>query len=340
MIIAEGVDVKIGVFDIETLLEMFDLGVYDPDLDQWYEFEISAYRNDMYKIVSFYTGRKFDYWVSFNGIRFDHPVLEFIVEEHQKWAELSNLEICKIISDFAGKTIEDANFGIRPRYNESNFHVKPIDLFLIHHFDNDAKRTSLKWCEFMMNMDVEEMPIHHLSTGMTFYEVETVKSYRRNDVLATLKLLKVTLGEVSVPGLVEEYLGKNKIQDRFDVENETGLKCLNWNDVKIGEEWNKLNYMKAENIKDPRTLLPKKVVYPYGKKFKNYFPKSMDFQTDQLKDFIKYVGNQYVKNEEQEFKITINKTTHTFAKGGIHSGEKHRRLLPPNKFILRDADVN
>lgn len=353
MIIAKGIDVPIGIFDIETLLECFDVGIFDMDTREWTEFQVSVYKNELFAFVKFYKQNKFKYWVSFNGISFDHPVLEYIVDNHQDWFDKSSLEICKMISDYAGKIIEDQNYGIAPRYREHNFSVNALDVFRIHHFDNEARRTSLKWTEFMMNMDVEEIPIHHLATGLTEKDIEDIQSYRKNDVIATAALLYITLGDlVSVIALIKEffgydmnldelkdYMGKNKIQDRFDVEAETGMKCLNWSDVKIGEEWNKLDYKEAEKIRDDKVLFNRKVKYPFGQKFKNFFPPSMDFKTENLKKFFKIVGETPVLAMKQEFSITIGNTLYTVAKGGLHSTEKNRTIIPIEGRILRDADV-
>jgi hypothetical protein len=353
MVIAEGKNVKIGVWDIETLKELFDIGVYDPDTKEWIEFQVSKYRNDLFSIIKLYQDSPFDYWVSFNGINFDHQVMEFIVKNYEKWIDFEPLQITGKIHDFVQRMIDDQNYGITPPFKESNFLCKPIDVFRIHHFNNEARRVSLKWCEFMMNMDVEEMPIHHSKTELTEEEISQIQSYRRKDVLATLALFYITLGQVDkVSEIVFEttfikqnlkelsdYLGKNKIQDRFDVIEETGMNCLNWDDVKIGEEWNKLNYKEIEKIKDDNQLFSRKIVYPFGKKFKNYFPKSMDFQTEKYKNFIENIGNQYVKNEKQEFKIKIQDLYHTFAKGGIHVMSSNRKIICPNRWILRDCDV-
>ena len=135
-------DVKIGVFDIETLREMFDIGVYDPDSGEWREFEISKRKNELYQFIKYYTSKPHDYWVSFNGNNFDIQVLEYIKENYQNWFDLSNLEICSKIADFAHKRIDDQNYNISPPYEEDKFTIPSIDLFKIHHFDNKAKMTS------------------------------------------------------------------------------------------------------------------------------------------------------------------------------------------------------
>ncbi len=339
MVIANGVEKKLGICDIETLLECFDVGAYDPDTQQWVEFEVSRYKNELFAFVKWYTSKPYDFLVTFNGISFDQPVLEWVVDNHQKWVDLSNLQICEKISNFAQELIEGSRYGLFPPYKESRFTIPAIDVFRIHHFDNEARRTSLKWCEFMMNMDVEEMPVHHLQRGLTEDDIRQVQAYRRHDVLATYKLLLLTLGQdIGVPELAD-YVGKNKIEERLTYISETGLPCLNWSDVKIGEEWNKMDYMKSEKITDDRSVFPTKVRYPYGKKFKEFFPKTMKFKTKKLQDFITHLGNQYVKAEKQEFPITIGQTTYTIAKGGIHSTEKNRKLVIPDGWDAEDADV-
>ncbi len=338
MVIAEGMDVKLCIFDIETLRGLFDVGIYDVDKKEWVEFEISKYRNDLYSFVSYYTKKHYDYWVSFNGINFDHQVLQYVVEKYHEWYDLGGLEICALIHDFVQKIIDDQRYDIQPPYKEYQFPVKCIDVFKIHHFDNEAKRTSLKWCAFMLNMSVEEMPIHHTTVDLSPEDIQTVKNYRKNDVEVTERVLQLTLGNIDLPEL-KDYKGKNKIQDRFDVQRETGMECLNWSDVKIGEEWNKLDYKNAENIKDDSLLFTKKVKHPFGQKFKNFFPRTMSFLTDTLKDFANTLGETFVTAKEQEFPVRFGKTDYMIKKGGIHSTEKNRMIIPPKGYILRDADV-
>lgn len=348
MLIAHGVEKKLGICDIETLKELFDVGVWDIEKQEWIEFEVSAYKNELYEFVKWYTSHPLDYLVTFNGIGFDQQVMEWIVDNHQKWFDLTNLEICDKVHRYAQKVIDDSRYGLFPRYKENGFSIPAIDVFKIHHLDNEAKMTSLKWCAYMMNMDVEEMPHAHDKVGLTEQEVQEIRSYRRNDCRVTEGMLYLTLGQVekiveinggySIEELMD-YKGKNKIQDRLDIQKVTGMACLNWSDVKIGEEWNKVDYMSSEDIRDPSLLFPKKVIQPFGQKFKKFFPHTMKFTTEHMQKFIEFVGNHHIKNEKQEFPITIGSTTYTMAKGGLHSTEKNRKVKIPKGFNCTDADV-
>jgi hypothetical protein len=338
MILADKIDSKIAVFDIETLKELFDIGVYNPDTGIWTEFQISKWKNDLFKIVKLYTSSDFDYWVSFNGIGFDHQVLEYIVENYNDWYDLDNQQIVDKIYEFSQKVIDDQKYNLPPSYQEDDFQVKSIDLFRIHHFDNENRRTSLKWCAFMMDADVEEMPIHHTATGLVPSDVDIITSYRRNDVLVTYKLLEITLGITDLEHL-KDYKGKNKIQDRFDIFHTTGMYCINWSDVKIGEEWNKLDYKISQGMENEKGLYPKNVVQPFGKPFSKYFPNTISYQTDELNYFKESFGKEFVKAQKQKFTFRMGETTYTIAKGGLHSNEGARRIVVPKGFILGDADV-
>lgn len=190
----------------------------------------------------------------------------------------------------------------------------------------------------MMDMNVEEMPIHHSKVGLTQEEVEIILEYMKNDIIVTYKLLELTIGIVHVPHL-KNYEGKNKIQDRFDIKKETGLECLNWSDVTIGEEWNKLDYKIAEKIEKERDLYPKKVEHPFGKKFKQFFPSTVNFLTEKMKEFQDSFGKETILANKQKFKISIGSTSYTVAKGGLHSNEGPRRIIVPEGMICTDADV-
>lgn len=338
MRIAEGYDVKLVVYDIETPTGCFDIGIYDPDENKWTEFEISKYRNDLRDFVKFYLNNPYKFWVSFNGIGFDHQVLQYILESAEEWDGADGHEIAGWIAEFSDRIIDDGKYDIPPPYKEEQFPVNCIDLFRIHHFNNKQRRTSLKWCAFMMNMDVEEMPIHHKTEHFTQKMIDELKSYRTNDVLVTYELLKLTIGITDVPELAD-YKGKNKIQDRIDVMKETGMECLNWSDVQIGEEWNKADYLRSIKVKHPGDIFPKKVKHPFGKKFKEFFPKSMDFKSKELGEFSKKLGEEYIKNKKQEFPVSVGRSVYTVAKGGIHSTEKHRNILPAEGWRLTDIDV-
>ena len=276
---------KVQIFDIETLVEQFLATFYNPETQQWKEFSINRNENQLFELVNYLNENDFSYLVGFNNCSFDAQVLEFILRYHEKWVDLTNLEIARIISEFAQECISRSNYGLFPFFREEFFTNRHIDLFKIHHFDNENRRTGLKWLEFMMDLpDVEEMPVHFLKTDLTNEEIQIVKNYCRNDVIATYKFYLYTIGEVDD----EIYKGKNKVQDRLDTIEEYGLPitAINWSDVRIGDELNLLGYTKLTGL-GKNQIYDKKYSRGATKKFKfkDCIPDYVEFVTPEFKKF-------------------------------------------------------
>ena len=324
------------IYDIETIRAIFLVCVYDPKEDKTYDFEVSRRKNQLDSLIKFINTHEEYYWVSFNGIHFDAQVIEYILRNHEKWIDYSIDEILARIYQKAQDIIDDGNYDIMPQYKEEQLSFKQIDLFTIWHFENLARRTSLKSLEFFMCLEnIEELPINHTVTEMTDNQMNDVISYCFNDVFATYQFYKITVGDTDMI----LYKGENKIEDRLIMEREFDLKCLNWNDVKIGAEWNKLDYLNMTK-KAEKDIHPKEIKTFYGKPFKKFFPKWCKYQTPELKKFVREFGDKYATAQKQEFKFTFpNNLTATIAKGGIHSSEQGRFLKPKEDEIFLQLDL-
>lgn len=326
---------NLQVYDLETLKCCFLGGFYNPDTKSYNEFEISKYKNDLYKLVKFYTSENIDYCIGFNNVGFDAQVLHFISENHQKWIDNSNLEIASIIYNFVQNLIESQKYNLPLPYYESNFKVNQIDVFKIFHFDNKSKSCSLKQCQFAMNWyNVETMPIHHNVASLTENEILSISSYMQNDIFSTLEVFKWCLGDSPNPN----YKGKNKIEDRFAMIEEEGLNCLNWSDVKIGEESNLKDYLEISKRKKD-TVFPIKPKHFYGMKYKNFFPNTVEFQSDKVKEFIKKIGNTTILKDKQEFKIELGGNNICIGRGGLHSSETGRIIKSNDQYQITQCDI-
>lgn len=295
-------DIDVVVYDIETPKEMFLIVIYDPESRQYFRFEISRRKNQINKFIRFVERYDDVFWVGFNNIRFDAQVVEWILRNYEKWGEKSGEEIAEMIYQKAQDVIDDSNYNVFPEYREEQLSLKQLDLFTIWHFNNENRRTSLKAVEFSINFEnIEESSIPFNKTGMTDKDMEDMIHYCVNDVNATYQLYLITRGQTELP----LYKGKDKLADRHLMEEEFELKCLNWDDVKIGAEWNKIDYMKLTK-KSEKELKPEKVRHFYGKRFRQFFPKTVRFQTPELKKFVRELGNTFVLNKKQEFKFDFS----------------------------------
>lgn len=328
---------KLLTFDIETLKAIFLLCVYDVQTGEEYSFEISRRKNQIDLLIKFLEEHEDYWWIGFNNLRFDSQVVEWMYRNYHKWWDIPSIEIAKMAYQKAQDVIDDANYEVFPEYKESQLSFKQIDLFTIWHFNNENRRTSLKAVEFAIDFEnIEELPVDVHKEDMTDEEMDDVISYCFNDVRATYQFYLITIGDTSLA----LYKGENKIEDRLIMEREFGLPCLNWDDVKIGSEWNKLDYVKMTGRAE-KDLKPLVVEQFYGKRFKKFFPKTVKFQTKSLKEFVTNLGNTFVLNKKQEFKYTFsNGLMITLAKGGAHSNEVGRFLKPKEDEIYLSCDIS
>lgn len=334
--------VKGRIYDIECLVLMFCVVFYDWETETFQYFEISKHQNDLYSLVKYLEDRDFEYMIGFNNINYDMQIIQYILNNYENWYELGGEEIARKLSKFSGRVIDATNYGNFPPFRESEFSIKQIDLFRIHHFDNENRRTGLKWLQYMMNWwNVEEMPYHFLDETLNREQLLEIQEYCKNDVLSTYKFFLYTLGEVQH----EFYQGKNKIADRLGLIEEGLLpeEAINYSDSKIGDELNKKSYCKRTNKKINDLYLLKKnrgATKPFT--YSQAIPSYVKFQTPEFKAFfekIKKIRVSLKQSDKQEFPITFRGTTYVIARGGIHSNESHRIIIPNENEILRDADV-
>jgi hypothetical protein len=332
---------EVEVYDIECLAGMFLYCGFNPTSETWVEYEISEYRNDLFGVVKHLQSLRGKYLISYNGLSYDAQILQYIIDNHQRWIDYDGIRIVRIIKKFSNKVIDDGNYDLFPPFREEELEGTNIDLLKIHHFDNENKRTSLKWLEFSMDFyNVEEMPYPHTQEVFTPAEIQEIKDYCRNDVEATYEFWKYTIGEVEH----EEYRGKNKVQDRLDLieEMKFPVKALSWSDVKLGDEINKKGYCDLTGITAKQLYDLKKNRKPTRKfTYGDCIPEYVKFRTQAFQNFcerMKKVKVNLMHKEEYPFVIPGGIYL-TIAKGGIHSNEKNRIVEPRWNEILLDADI-
>ena len=324
------------IYDIETMKELFLVGIYVPKTDQYYEFEVSKFDNQLDKFVKFAETHKDHFWVGYNNLRFDSQVVEWVLRNHEHWNEHTSLEITAKIAQKAQDVIHDANFDVFPEYRETDLSLRQLDLFKIHHFDNKNRRVSLKRLEFEMDLEnIEEMPIHHDKINMTYEEVQVTKDYCKNDVSATYQFYRVTIGDTDHP----IYHDNNQIELRQNIEEEFGIPCLNYSDSKIGDEMIKKYYCEQKGMEYKE--LPKKGYFRKSIAVKNCIADYVTFQTPELQDFLKRIkklnlGLQDDFKEELHFYDNV----YSFMKGGLHTENKPKVFEADDEYEIIDWDVS
>lgn len=327
---------KYLIYDIETMKELFLIVLYDVETSEYHSFQVSTFTNNLDRLMLFLENHKDYYYVGYNNMRFDSQVVEYIYRTYENWHDLSGLEITGKIHQFAQDTIDDANYEVFPKYSEAMLSFKQIDLFKINHYDNKNRRVSLKRLEFEMDFEnIEEMPIHHTKTDMSIEEIELTIEYCYNDVDATYEFFKITTGNCEHP----LYKKNNQIQLRDDIQQEFGIKCLNYSDSKIGDEIVKKYYSEEKKISIKE--IPNKGFFRKNIKVKDCIAPYVTFKTKQLKNFHKEIKGRVlsVKDEFVE-SIVFNGLEYTFAKGGLHSVNLPNIFEADDEHEIIDWDVS
>jgi hypothetical protein len=195
------------IYDVETYKDAFIFCTPE------HVFEISIRKNQSKELRSYLDDLidQNDEMVGFNNVYFDYPIIHYFYDHYQTVTSEKLYELGQDIINDKFKHVIWSN----------NRYIKQIDLFLINHFDNMAKRTSLKNLEFVLHMhNVQELP-YEPSQTLTHSQIDEIIHYCKNDVKATSLLYKACIPV---------------IEFRNDLSLKYGIDFTNHNDVKIGKD--------------------------------------------------------------------------------------------------------
>lgn len=228
---------KDWVWDCETYPNFFSLAAMKADGTEKQVYEISDRKNDTEDLLVFLRKMKVGNCrlVGFNSLNFDYCLIHWILQKAIR-AKRSNKTLklkAKQLYDQAQKIIESASEeGFGSTIKDADVIIPQLDLFKMNHFDNKAKRTSLKLLEFnMRSNNIEDLP-YAVGTYLTEDEMDEVISYNFNDVQETLNFY---------------YHCYDSIAFRQDLSAKYGFDCTNLNDTKIGEKF----FMRRIEMENP-----------------------------------------------------------------------------------------
>lgn len=216
---------RVWVYDIECLSNLFTCTFLDRDSDDIKSFYIHPDDpNLLNNITAFhrFCREQVKGGIGFNNVEYDYPVLHYFINTSEK-------DVRKYAADFPARMYARSQEVIRPRTKKEKYEVRigkresyfvNRDLYLLNHYDNHAKRTSLKDLEVRLKMDnVQDMPYEHWEE-IPFDAVPAVMEYNLNDVIATKQFYLVN---------------RPKIKMRHVLSNKYGVNMRNYNDPKMGE---------------------------------------------------------------------------------------------------------
>jgi len=281
-------------------------------------FEISERINELGAYIKHLEG--LDGMIGFNNISYDYPLIHYILTNKEVLLKLKWDAVNDLLYKESQKIINTEWSSV----NNWDVIIPQLDLFLIKHYNNSARSTSLKWLEFTLRWKkLQDLPFK-FNEPVKKEDIQKVIDYNLNDVLATFHFME------------KECL--NDITFRKNMSVKLGHDVMNYSDVKIGEYINRITYEKLsgrnyKEFKDKRT---------YRKTFKmsDIIPSIIKFKSQQLKDFLDTLKvKEFTEDDNIDELLTFGDTVVKFAKGGLHSEDIPRIVKCKDNYHLIEFDI-
>ena len=321
----ETAGMKFYTYDLETFRNFFSFAGKFYGEDKIYTFEISDRKNERTELLSHLSFIKNTgaYMVGFNSLGFDYPILhELLVNPHT-----FGFEKAKQLCD---KIIGGQNYGGPNPYSKrlGDRIIPQIDLVKINHFDNNARRCSLKALQFAMRSDsVEDLP-YDPNLPVTHEQMDHMLTYNVHDITETEKFL----------GHCMELITKRKeLLDKGILRGDV----LNYSDVKIGKEYliNKIGrskcFVKGKPIQTPRQYIEfKSIIIPKIKFQQESFNNVLTWFKGKTLDCINTKNNSHIKLQSKLGGLDFH-----FGAGGVHASVESKYFESDDDYVIKDIDV-
>lgn len=326
------------VYDLETYPNIFTYGDIGLDTDDEFYFELSDWRDDWQPLCEYLHSLRVRgvRMIGYNNEFFDYTHIHAILTAHYRGEKLTSQYLC----DLSGHIIRENNNGLWP----SDQMIPQIDLYKINHFDNKAKRTSLKQLEFAMkSRSVQDLPFPP-GTVLTADEAVKLRTYHRHDIHQT-----------------RQFALKNRdaIEFRDAMTERTGINVTNFNDTKIGKQYliqqlgDHLCYTRETGRRQPRqtiynTLNLGEVIFPYVqpehpelRRVVEYFrAKTLSrFDMDEMMQLADPNTPLRTKGVFSDLTATVDGFTFVFGVGGIHGSIERAIVEASDTHAIIDLDV-
>lgn len=316
------------VMDYETLSNCF-IAVFEAvNSEEQRIFVIHESQNDLQELLNFLdTNIEQDEWhVSFNGLGFDSQITEHILRNAGMLAFMDGEEIAEFIYSKAQDVIDRQNRQEFLEFSPRDLQINQVDVFKLNHWDNNAKRSSLKWIQYTMDWpNIIDMPIHHTET-ITAEQIPEIIRYCINDVKSTKQIMR---------------LSKDQIALRKTLTDEYGINLFSASEPRISKELflhflsQKLE-VKKWDLRQARThrarITVKNIILPY-----------IEFKTATFQNLLKKFEEVVIYPGETKggFKYSVQyKGVKTdYGLGGIH-GARSTKVYESNKdMVIMTSDV-
>ncbi len=315
---------KVWCYDLEDLENFFSATFVDRDDKKnhrvFYIHQSKDQRQELYDFLQ----DEISGLIGFNNVNYDYPLIHYfinILDVHaQAVSDLSTNKLLEMLYYESQRIIKE-DYSAIPHWKVL---IPQLDLFRIHHFDNKAKRTSLKAVEIaMQSPNVQDMPFEH-DHWVTDDEVLKILNYNMNDVQETLKFYFKSIDMIDL---------------RKQLTATYGINLRNANDPKIGQEIFGREIAKKKQvhynaIRDMRTWRSSidlgKCLLPY-----------IAFSSKEFQELHKFFKETTIHTTYKAFEKSViyKGFKYDYGTGGIHGCIESGTYESDQEFMILDIDV-
>jgi hypothetical protein len=314
--------------DYETLSNCFVAVFEDVKSEHQEVFVCHQSKNDILELVTFLERNKTlnEWHVSFNGLSFDSQITEHILRNKEQLLEQDGDTIARFLYSKSQSIIGRSRDGEFPEFGARDLSIRQIDVFKLNHWDNPAKRSSLKWIQYTMDWkNIMDMPIHH-TTEVVEAQIPEIIKYCINDVKSTKQIM---------------HLSKEQINLRKALTDEYNIDLFSASEPRISKELflhflSKSTRIRKSNLRQMRTsreqIIFKDIILPY-----------ISFETATFQNLLKKFQDVVLYPGETKggFKYSVQyKGVKTdYGLGGIHGARTSKVYNSDEDMIIMSSDV-
>lgn len=330
--------------DIECFWNYFCVTFEEKDTGIQHFFEISPLENisDVEELCSYIS--TIDYYdiemVTFNGVHYDCPVLNYIVLNRDLLLRYSISDQCKLIKQMSNVIIDGEMWWKDPNLKPYKYRQRWTDLDYFLYWSKmlrREKKISLKSIGIQLHYPVvQELPVHH-DALVTKKDLPLLKYYNRIHDISILRYMDTKTYKI----YGQDTMFDDRIALRRDAIKTRGFyrSCLSWDDVKFGYEILLDTYAKRNNttVKD---LPPSQ-----------WKPDTPIVINDLISDKVSFKIPAFQKELEQLRSMVVTDTRsismvwrqgdviYDFGSGGLHNRVKTGEIKAPDGYDYKDWDV-
>ncbi len=327
------------IIDYETIFNLTVLVAVHYQTEEVKVFIIHRYRNDIEGLILFLEecARDKSYHITYNGLEFDGQITEYILDLKDVFLNNPDADgqyIANEIYQYAQEVIGKKADGEFLDYYEKSFSIPQIDIYKLNHWDNPAKRSSLKWIQYTTDWkDMQEMPIFHGQYVDTWEDINMVVSYCINDCKSTKH------------GFL---LSKDQITLRKDLSKEFDLPLMSASEPRLSRElfllflsekmgMNKYDLRQLRTFR--REIRIKNIIVPYTSFKTKEFQDLQKYFESRVIDKLDPTGQRLVLKGALSYEVKYRGMSTFFGSGGVHGATKSGVYEPKEGEIIMTSDV-